>query len=638
MRSTLVRVALAVALLSAPLALAVSPTSASTGAEVTTVTTPYVLKDGKTQPVYSYQNAIRESVWVKAPDGNGDGQKDLVTVDIVRPRELDGKAKIPVIIDPSPYYLCCGRGNEGETKTYDGNGNPLKMPLFYDNYFEPRGYAVAEIDMAGTARSSGCADEGASSDIGSIKAVIDWLNGRAGAVDIKGNAVKADWTNGSAALIGKSYDGTLAQGVAATGVEGLKTIVPISAISSWYDYDRSQGLPFYYDYPAGLSQAVEGGRTRSVDCSAINAAMNRDDGDETGAYTKFWSQRDYRATPPPSADQVTASMFISHGMQDTNVKTVNFGRWYKLMKKNHVVTKVWLSRLGHVDPFDCRRAVWVDTLHRWFDSQLMGIRNGILKEPRVDVETTPGTWVTSDTWPVSDNNQVMTFHADGSLTTGAAETGHGHFVNNPNQSEATAVAKGSNPNRLLYVSGSLKSNLRISGEPTVDLTITPDGSVGQVGVALVDYGTEIRVRDDGDGSRNLGTSSCWGKSVSYDDSCYIDVTEDTASFPLAVLARGWARLTGHQTNTLTVDLAYNDVVVQKGDQLGLVIFGASPDWLATLDGQATPYQVDLKTSSLTLPIVGGLSTAPDAGDLSQVPATLPRGTVPGPGGKVPLPF
>ena len=29
-------------------------------------------------------------------------------------------------------------------------------------------------------------------------------------------------------MIGKSYDGTLANGVAATGVEGLKTIVPIS--------------------------------------------------------------------------------------------------------------------------------------------------------------------------------------------------------------------------------------------------------------------------------------------------------------------------------------------------------------------------------------------------------------------------
>ena len=438
------------------------------------------------------------------------------------------------------------------------------MPLFYDNFFVPRGYGMLEIDMAGTARSTGCSDHGAASDIGSIKAVIDWLNGRAKAVDLDGKPVKAHWSNGDAALIGKSYDGTLAQGVAATGVKGLKTIVPVSAISSWYDYDRSQGLPFSYNYPGGLSRTVASGRTRSVNCSAINAAMDAQDGDETGAYTKFWSKRDYRKAPAPSASKVTASMFISYGMQDTNVKTIHFGRWYELMKKHDVTTKIWLSRLGHVDPFDYRRELWVDTLHRWFDNQLMGIDNGILDEPRVDVETSPGHWVTSNTWPVSDNKQKLTFHEDGSLTTDAAEQGTAEFTNDPGQSESEAVAKGDNDHRLLYVSGALEESLRISGGAKVKLAITPDGSVGQVGVALVDYGTQVRVRDDGEGVRNLGTQSCWGKSTSYDDACYFDTAEDTASFPLAVLARGWARLEGDQENMITVHLAYNDVQIQEG--------------------------------------------------------------------------
>ena len=43
--------------------------------------------------------------------------------------------------------------------------------------------------MAGTARSTGCSDEGAASDIASVKAVIDWLNGRATATDIDGDPV-----------------------------------------------------------------------------------------------------------------------------------------------------------------------------------------------------------------------------------------------------------------------------------------------------------------------------------------------------------------------------------------------------------------------------------------------------------------
>ena len=60
----------------------------------------------------------------------------------------------------------------------------------------------------------------------------------------------AGWSSGSAAMIGKSYDGTLANGVAATGVDGLKTIVPISAISDWYRYSRMSGVRFNTDYPA----------------------------------------------------------------------------------------------------------------------------------------------------------------------------------------------------------------------------------------------------------------------------------------------------------------------------------------------------------------------------------------------------
>lgn len=620
----LVKAVLAAALVVTPLALSGSASGAGSPAASTSYAAPtsYAAKGGETKPIYSYKNAIRESVSVQAPDGDGDGRPDVVTADIVRPKELDGSARVPVIMDASPYYLCCGRGNEGETKTYDSKGNPLKLPLFYDNYFEPRGYAIVQVDMAGTARSSGCADEGAASDINSVKAVIDWLNGRAKAVDLNGKPVKAYWTDGKVGMIGKSYDGTLANGVAATGVEGLETVVPISAISSWYDYDRSQGLPFSYNYPSWLSGYVESARTRQVDCSAVNAAMDRHDADETGDYTKFWSARDYRSDPPPSASKVTASVFLVHGLQDTNVKTVNFGRWYDLLKRNDVVTKVWLSRLGHVDPFDYRRALWVDTLHRWFDSQLMGIDNGILDEPRVDVETSPGTWQTSKTWPVSDNDQKLTFHAAGSLTTGKADNGTDTFVNDPGQSESQAIAKGNNPNRLLYVSGSLAHDLRTSGEATVDLTVKPNAKVGQVAVALIDYGTQVRVPDNGEGNTTLSKETCWGESTSYDDACYHNSVEATQSSTLAVLARGWARLDGNASNSLTVDLAYNDVVVEKGHQLGLVIYGAS-DWTVTVDNSASKYSVDLSKSSLTLPIVGSFDTGRNAGDLSQVPLHVP---------------
>ncbi len=216
-------------------------------------------------PVYSYENAIRESVWVDATglDGDGDGKTDRVAVDIVRPRELAQQGrKVPVIMDASPYYACCGRGNESQLKTYDANGDVVQMPLFYDNYFVPRGYAFVGVDLAGTNRSDGCVDVGGRSDIQSAKAVVDWLNGRAKGYTTRTGAdrAKATWTNGRTGMIGKSWDGTIANGVAATGVKGLKTIVPISAISSWYDYYFAKGAPLYDSGPDWLSGYVDSPR------------------------------------------------------------------------------------------------------------------------------------------------------------------------------------------------------------------------------------------------------------------------------------------------------------------------------------------------------------------------------------------
>ena len=57
-------------------------------------------------------------------------------------------------------------------------------------------------------------------------------------------------------MIGKSYDGTFANGVAATGVDGLTTIVPISAISDWYDYSRMGGIRENTHYPRSLDNSI----------------------------------------------------------------------------------------------------------------------------------------------------------------------------------------------------------------------------------------------------------------------------------------------------------------------------------------------------------------------------------------------
>lgn len=568
---------------------------------------PVTLVDGTTAPIYDYADAIRETVWVTTPDLDDDGVDERIAADIIRPRELDGTARVPIIMDASPYYLSSGRGNEAERKVYDADGNIVKFPLYYDNYFVPRGYAFVAVDMAGTARSTGCTDEGGRSDIESVKAVVEWLNGTGVAHDAAGDVVDADWSNGKTGMIGKSYDGTLANGVAATGVDGLETIVPISAISSWYDYNRWQGAVKSNNYPSSLSRSVASNRTIATDCSARLNWMNANDGDETGAYTDFWAERDYREGTFYDVSKVTASVFIMHGLQDTNVKTMNASKWWEALGEQGVERKMWLTRLGHVDPFDSERALWVDTLHRWFDHELMDIDNGIDREPAVSVETAPDRWEQSPTWPISSaRTQTLNLHADGTMMLGKQDRTSVSYINSSSLSEANAIRIGDNPNRLQFLTGTTKHELRISGTPTVDLEVTHTVPVGQVSVMLVDYGVMDRIITTGDGAETLATESCWGPATATDDACYNEVGKRISSTELQVLARGWARLDGAGTHKVTVELAANDVVVPAGHQLGLVISGSRNGVLAA-DTSSSTYTVGLGGSQLNLPVSGAMA-------------------------------
>ena len=234
MISTMRRVGLAAAVVTAGLI----------GAPTASAQTAPVIEGGKTSPVFGYADAIRERVFIESPyDSDKNGVKDIIAIDIKRPKATDAGLKAPVIMDPSPYYSTLGRGNESQLKRdYDGDGLLDLWPLFYDNYFVPRGYAVILMDMIGTNNSTGCPTVHDESDNLSAKVVIDWLNGRTPGKYADGSAATAPWHNGKSGLIGKSYDGTLANAVAASGVEGLTTIVPISAIASYYDYTRTNGV------------------------------------------------------------------------------------------------------------------------------------------------------------------------------------------------------------------------------------------------------------------------------------------------------------------------------------------------------------------------------------------------------------
>ncbi|WP_390898273.1 Xaa-Pro dipeptidyl-peptidase [Streptomyces angustmyceticus] len=579
----------------------------------------------ESRPVYSYDHAIRETVWVDTRlDGDADGRTDRVAVDIVRPAEPARQGhRIPVIMDASPYYSCCGRGNESQKKTYDDHGRPVQFPLYYDNYFVPRGYATVLVDLAGTNRSDGCIDIGGRSDIGSAKAVVEWLGGRGRAYTSRtgGRSVTAGWSNGSTGMIGKSWDATIANGVAATGVKGLKTIVPIAGISSWYDYYFAKGAPLYDSGPDTLADLVNSPDAHKR-CAAVQKKL-ADGAPRSGDWTRLWTERDYVR----HADKVRASVFLVHGMQDLNVRTRHAGQWWDALARHGVERKIWLSQTGHVDPFDYRRGDWVTTLHHWFDHYLMGYDNGIDRAPMADIERSPGTWSTDRQWPAPGTRTTTLRPRGGTApgvgvlgTTRAPRGATAAFTDDPKLSEADWAARidESTPAKAGFRTAPLRAPLRLSGSGTVTVTATPSTSTAHLSAVLVDIGPDT-IRDyaaDGEGITTLGKRTCWGAGTPGDTGCFKETAADTRKVGYTVFSRGWADLgnwadarkgrplTPGKRYTLTLDLAASDHIVPAGHRLALIVAGTDAGLIDP--PAATPkLTLDLSRTSVRLPLTGG---------------------------------
>ena len=540
-----------------------------------------VLENGRTKAVYDYRAAIRERVFIPQPgiDADRNGADDWITIDILRPSEGSATNKMPAIIDPSPYYTTSCRGNETQCMAdWDNDGVNDRWPLFYDNYFLPRGYAYILAQMNGTAYTQhGCPMHGGPTDIAGEKSVVDWLNGRVkgySAASLTATEKVASWHNGSSAMIGKSYDGTLANGVAATGVDGLKTIVPISAISAWYNYSRTGGVRHNTNYPGGSLNPGITNRTpnrpgvnlpnRLPICTPINNDINNDanvdtgDGDTHGDVNTFWRDRDYNK----DVSKVKAAVFAIHGFQDDNVRMDHLGLWWEGLKANNVPRKLWLLRTGHTDPFEQRRTEWVNTLHRWFDYWLYNVPNGIMSEPAVTIEDEKDTWGNYADWPVPGTQNVDLFLRATTTTTGALASVAGGGV----ADAQTYTANGANENTLMnldparvtnqgnkrvYMTAPLTKDVRLSGTANADLAAALGATQSNLSVIIADQSDTpfSQVTRSGDGiDTDDARRTCWGdtgaggpactvgdtcteSAQEIEEACYAEVDKPTVEIP-----------------------------------------------------------------------------------------------------------
>ncbi len=625
------------------------------------------VQNGETQPVFSYQDAIRERVFIPVAgvDSDNDGQTDRISIDIIRPKESGPNLQVPAIIDDSPYYTSVGRGNETQYIHTTAAGVLDKYPLFYDNFFVPRGYAVVLADALGTGFSSGCALHGGPTDVAAFKAVVDWLMGRVpGYTSMTGTTpAVANWDNGKNAMIGKSYDGTFANGVASTGVDGLTTIVPISAISAWYDYSRMGGIVYSSagsHYPNFLSSDISGlpSSTATTNqtllgvlppdhltvCKPIyNSVLNSSDGDADGDVNQFWQDRSYVA----NVNKVKAAVFESHGIDDDNVRPNNMAQWWAGLTANNVPRKLWLSQEGHVDPFDYRRSAWVDTLHRWFDYWLQGVQNGIMDEPMVDIEQPQGdVWKTYSSWPIPGTVNTDVFldgRAAGTsgslgLAQGGGATDTETFAqpatgNPPSETTDINTPNGSQTSRLVFLTTKLKQDMHISGTPQIDIQASLSQPQTNLTALLVDYGPYSRVgRGGSEGVTNTTTRDCWGDNSTdaqgnvLDSACYLEVSKPVQTGSSWRVSRGQLdssnrdSLISGQATPVTVGQTYEfkfpilptDYTFPAGHQVGVILV-TNDTSLGTAATRGTAVTVDTRNSKIVLPVTGGTQAATDSG-------------------------
>lgn len=555
-----------------------STASASSGA--TQTARPWIQGD-HTVPVFDMADSVKETVNVETGiDADHDGKVDTIRVEVNRPDAAKGQ-KVPLIVHASPYFFG-GARSAWET-----------------SYFVPRGYAVATVALPGTDFSTGCDDVGGKNrEVAGTKAVVDWANGRADGYYLDGTkAVATKWTNGKVGMIGVSWDGTIANAVASTGVEGLETIVPVAAISSWYDYTRGNGIPFYEGHVQYLADYVS--NYLSQTCVNLSPKLQTKSDDPTGNYNTWWSKRDYRI----DASKIKASVFVVHGLSDENVKTRQFGEWWDQLTKYGVERRLFLHQDQHVEPYYSFGATYTTPLQQWFDYYLQGIDNGVPDEPQAIIQREDRSWSTDKVWPptgTADRTMKLSSplgRSAGSLTLGDAAVGKAkQFVTikqaaDYSQDSIVADPTGDRTDRAVFLSDKLSSAIRESGTATVSLRVKVDQKTAGFQARVVDYTSSGSAYIVSRTMADLGHYESW--SVKHD-------------------------LEPGKWYTLTWEINTDDRIFAAKGRLGLVITAEKANPL--INYVPVTATIDTQKSSLTMPLSG------DMGALSSIGTAAPVNT------------
>ena len=649
--------------------------------------------NGRAQPIFPYTTGKKEDqdykyedsqivrfpVYVETDyDTDADGKPDLVKAIVQLPKAVaQGDFKAATILEARPYVAgtldenyvtleSLGLPTDGSYDMKKLHSQPAKrQPVssettveaakkvkasdwyyyspyeyIYDyedlnwyDYFLVRGYAFISSAGLGTKGSEGFNTTGSDLEINAFKNIIEWVNGKRKAYTDKTSNVeiKADWATGNVAMTGLSWAGTTTFGVAATGVEGLKTIVPAAGIASWYDYFNSQGTQFGNAPYSDLSWLSLYVSTRMLDqddwagiwqnySSYINQ-LNKDQYAHDRNYSDVWKERDYTLHP----ENLKTSALIVHGLNDDNVKTKHFELMYDALKKAGQDVKLYLHQGDHVYPAAMSRGYGItangqdfyDLLNTWLTHYLYGVDNHVESLPAVLAQNNydPSKWASYDNWK---SNQRLFLNASSKRleeTISSDYAAAGVEIANRNET----VSKASSKANLTFVSD-VTEDTTIKGHIPVHFKAAlakGQGKNFQINALLVDVADEdFDVVGNGSVKQDKTADGFWmGSNLSN-----LSVAEyETIKTKYKVIAKGWINLANPESgydsassrasiepkvgeyHDYTVYLQPNLYTVKKGHKLALVFNTYDPSDLTV----EHPYEVTFKTDSIqaAIPIV-----------------------------------
>ena len=641
---------------------------------------PYTTGEKEEQD-YKYEDSqiVRFPVYVETDyDTDADGKPDLVKAIVQLPKAVaQGDFKAATILEARPYVAgtldenyvtleSLGLPTDGSYDMKKLHSQPAKrQPVssettveaakkakasdwyyyspyeyIYDyedlnwyDYFLVRGYAFISSAGLGTKGSEGFNTTGSDLEINAFKNIIEWVNGKRKAYTDKTSNVeiKADWATGNVAMTGLSWAGTTTFGVAATGVEGLKTIVPAAGIASWYDYFNSQGTQFGNAPYSDLSWLSLYVSTRMLDqddwagiwqnySNYINQ-LNKDQYAHDRNYSDVWKERDYTLHP----ENLKTSALIVHGLNDDNVKTKHFELMYDALKKAGQDVKLYLHQGDHVYPAAMSRGYGItangqdfyDLLNTWLTHYLYGVDNHVENLPAVLAQNNydPSKWTSYDNWKSSQRLFLNASSKRLEETISSDYAAAGVEIANRNET----VSKASSKANLTFVSD-VTEDTTIKGHIPVHFKAAlakGQGKNFQINALLVDVADEdFDVVGNGSVKQDKTADGFWmGSNLSN-----LSVAEyETIKTKYKVIAKGWINLANPESgydsassrnsiepkvgeyHDYTVYLQPNLYTVKKGHKLALVFNTYDPSDLTV----EHPYEVTFKTDSIqaAIPIV-----------------------------------